>query len=171
MKRNVIETIMGGVVIFVALSFVYTIYQSRSMSSVGDGYSIFAKFDDITGVSNGSDVRMGGVKVGVVGDVSLDTETYQAVLSMMVSENISIPEDSVASVVSDGLLGGKFVSLEAGGGEAMLGDGDSIEFTQSAVSLEQMIGKFVFSGGGVDGEEEASSESAAGGDDIDISLP
>lgn len=150
MSRNVIETVMGAVVLVIAGSFLITAYQGRSLSKVNNGYHVKAKFENATGVSVGSDVRMGGVKIGIVDGIDLDTERYQAVVTMSVRANIPLPLDSTAAIVGDGLLGSKFVALEPGAEEETLKDGGEIEFTQSSVSLEEMIGKFVFSGGGVD---------------------
>jgi len=166
MKRNVIETIMGAVVIIIAAGFVYTTAKSRNMNSVADGYQISALFDNISGITAGSDVRMGGVKVGTVNFVELDTKSYRAKMAMTLQKDIPLPSDSSASIIGDGLLGGKFVSLEAGGADELVVAGGSLEFTQSSVSLEQLIGKFVFSGGGVDDSAEAAED-----DDVELSLP
>lgn len=168
MKRNVIETIMGAVVIIIAAGFLYTTAKTRNMSNVSDGYTVSALFDNVSGITSGSDVRMGGVKVGTVDNIELDTTSYRAKMGMTLQKSVPIPSDSSASIIGDGLLGGKFVSLEAGGSEEMVAEGGSLEFTQSSVSLEQLIGKFVFSGGGVD---DAKSDTSSDDDDIELSLP
>lgn len=149
MKRNMLETILGAVVLLVAGFFVVTAYQGGEVE-VEDGYTVSAKFDNITGISVGSDVRIGGIKVGVVTGLDLDEETYLAQANFNIRHTTKLPEDSTASVVSSGLLGGKFVQLAPGAMDEMLADGGQIEFTQSSVSLEELIGKYVFSGGGVD---------------------
>jgi phospholipid/cholesterol/gamma-HCH transport system substrate-binding protein len=157
MGRNLIETVMGAVVLMVAAGFLIFAYQSSSMKPVV-GYTVNAKFDTVAGLALGSDVRVGGIKVGVVSDLQLDPKTYQAVVTLQVSEKTQIPSDSTAAVVGDGLLGSKYIKIEAGGDDAMLKEGGTIEFTQSSVNLEDLIGKMVFSGGGVD-------KSKAGGDE------
>jgi phospholipid/cholesterol/gamma-HCH transport system substrate-binding protein len=164
MANNAIETVMGAVVLAVAGGFLYFAYNSSSVKSV-DGYKVNADFTNITGIGLGSDVRIGGIKVGVVERLSLDPQSYQAVARMRIDDNVKLPKDSSASVQSAGLLGDKFVAIEPGGDENNLKDGDTIQFTQSSVSLEEMIGKFVFSGGGVDGgdsSDAAKSEPSLG---------
>lgn len=149
MQKNVIETITGAVVL--ATAAIFLVYASEhSQINVDDGYKLNAHFSNATGLATGSDVRVGGVKIGVVSGMSLDPETYQAVVMMEIKPEIKIPADSSAAIASSGLLGDKFVALEPGGDEKMLEPGGKIEFTQSSVSLEEMIGKFMFSGGGVD---------------------
>ncbi len=162
MANNAIETVMGAVVLAVAGGFLYFAYSNSSVKSV-DGYSVKADFTNITGIGIGSDVRVGGIKVGVVEQLALDPKTFAAVAKMRIDKTIELPKDTSAAVQSAGLLGDKFVSLEPGGDENNLKDGDAITITQSSVSLEEMIGKFVFSGGGVSGGDD---EAGAGTDSI-----
>ncbi len=153
MQKNIVETLIGAVVLFVAVFFLLFAYKSSTIST-GDGYAITAKFNNASGVSLGSDVRIGGIKVGVVSDLGLDKDTYQALVTMQIRKATLLPKDSSASIVGDGLLGGKYVQLTPGGDETMLEAGSVINYTQSAVNLEEMIGKFMFSGGGVDKKVE-----------------
>lgn len=159
MQKNVLETLMGAVVLIVAGTFLAFAYQG-SQIHVEEGYTISAKFTNATGISLGSDVRIGGIKVGVVSSLSLDPKTYDAIVAMQVSNNTRLPRDSSASIVSSGLLGDKYIQLSPGGDEAMLKDGGHIDFTQSSVNLEEMIGKFMFSGGGVDKKTGAEPATA-----------
>lgn len=152
MANNAIETVMGAVVLAVTGGFLYFAYSNSSVKSV-EGYQVKADFANITGIGIGSDVRIGGIKVGVVEKLMLDPKTYQAVASLRIDKNIALPKDSSAAVQSVGLLGDKFVAVEPGGDDANLKDGDAITITQSSVSLEELIGKFVFSGGGVNGDD------------------
>jgi len=149
MQKNIIETIMGAVVLAVAGIFLSFAYQG-SQIKVEDGYKISSKFSDASGIALGSDVRIGGIKVGVVSDMSLDAETYQAVVFIQIRNATKLPKDSSAAIVSSGLLGGKYIQITPGGDDKMLEQGGEIQFTQSAVNIEELIGKFVFSGGGVD---------------------
>lgn len=149
MQKNIVETLMGAVVLIVAAAFLFFAYQ-KSGVSVENGYKISAKFDNASGVALGSDVRVGGIKVGVVSDLGLDPETYQAVVTMQIRNSTKLPRDSSAAITGDGLLGGKYLQIVPGGDEAMLTAGGMIAYTQSAINLEEMIGKFVFSGGGAD---------------------
>ena len=155
MQRNVLETVMGAVVLCIAVGFVALAYQGRGTQTDVGAYALSAAFADASGVSVGTDIRISGVKVGVVSAMSLNSESYQAEVSMQIAPNIQLPTDSSASVVGDGLLGSKYIALTPGADEDMLAAGDVILYTQSAVSLEQLIGKLVFSGGGLD-ENSAS---------------
>jgi phospholipid/cholesterol/gamma-HCH transport system substrate-binding protein len=159
MQKNILETIMGAVVLIVAGFFLVFAYNGSHVG-VAEGYQVKARFDNASGVSLGSDVRIGGVKVGVVSDMGLDPKTYQALVSMQIREDTKLPKDSSAAIVGDGLLGGKFIQISPGGDDAMMAQGDVIGFTQSAVNLEELIGKFVFSGGGVDKKDEKSASPA-----------
>jgi phospholipid/cholesterol/gamma-HCH transport system substrate-binding protein len=147
--RNMIETVMGAVVLLIAAAFFIFAYQKSGKGSI-DGYVVNAKFADASGIDAGSDVRIGGIKIGVVEGLELDTKFYEALLDLRIDEHVKLPADSSAAIVSSGLLGSKFVSIEPGGDENMLESGGTIKFTQSSISLEELIGKFVFSGGGVD---------------------
>jgi len=149
MANNAIETVMGAVVLVVAGGFLYFAYSNSSVKKI-DGYSVTASFSNISGIAAGSDVRVGGIKVGVVEAMMLDPKSYRAVAKLRVADDIKLPKDSSAAVRSSGLLGDKFIAVDPGGDEANLVDGDKITYTQPSVSLEEMIGKFVFSGGGVD---------------------
>src|SRR3546814_1831500 len=100
-----------------------------------------AKFDRIDGIEAGSDVRMSGIKIGTVTRQELDPESYLAVVHMEVDPRVKLPDDSSAEITSAGLLGSRYLALVPGGSERMLPPGGQIRFTQSAVSLEQLIGK------------------------------
>ncbi len=160
MQKNIIETLMGAVVLVIAAGFLMFAYQGRSVK-VEDGYSVKANFGNISGISLGSDVRVGGIKVGVVSDMVLDTNTYEAVVTMQIRRTTKLPKDSSAAVASAGLLGEKFVQLTPGSDDKMLAEGGKIEFTQSSVNLEELIGKFMFSSGGVDKKKDEKSEASA----------
>jgi phospholipid/cholesterol/gamma-HCH transport system substrate-binding protein len=149
MGRSLFETIMGALVLVVAAGFMMFAYQASNLKPV-EGYALNAKFDTVAGVGLGSDVRIGGIKVGVISNMVLDPDTYKAVITFQIMRNTRIPADSSAAVVSDGLLGSKYVKIEPGADDKMLANGETITYTQSAVNLEELIGKMVFSGGGVD---------------------
>ncbi len=149
MGGNLVETLVGAVVLAVAAVFVVFAVTRTDVGAVA-GYEVIAKFDRIDGLSVGADVRVSGIKVGTVIDQRLDLETYLAVVRMSIDPAVLIPTDSSAAIVSDGLLGGKFMSVTVGGEEEMLEPGDEIRYTQASISIEQLIGKFVF--GGADSE-------------------
>jgi phospholipid/cholesterol/gamma-HCH transport system substrate-binding protein len=143
MRANLIEVVMGAVVIVVAVLFISFAYSSSQLQPV-QGYGISAKFDRIDGIIRGSDVKMSGVKVGTITDITLDPETYLAIVTLTLNSNVHIPTDTSAEIVGDGLLGSKFLALVPGGDEQMIPEGGEIKHTQSSVSLEGLIGKFIY---------------------------
>lgn len=161
MSNNAIETVMGAVVLAVAGGFLYFAYQNSNVRPI-EGYTVTASFANISGIGGGSDVRIGGIKVGVVEKLDLDPKTYQAVATLRVEEHVKLPKDSSAAIQSSGLLGDKFVTIQPGGDETNLAEGGRITYTQSSVNLEEMIGKFVFSGGGAD-KEDAKGDAVSSG--------
>jgi len=144
MKTNLLEVAMGAVVLMVCAFFLIFAY-STSQWQPATGYEVLAKFDRIDGLLRGGDVRMSGVKVGTIKDIHLDPETYLAVVHLSVAPHVKLPKDSAAEIVSDGLLGGKYLSLVPGGDEDFIPIGGEIMHTQAAVSLESLIGQFIFS--------------------------
>lgn len=158
MANNAIETVMGAVVLAVAGGFLYFAYSHGNVKSV-EGYVVNASFTNINGIAPGSAVRIGGIKIGVVEALTLDPKSYRAQAVMRVENTVQLPKDSSAAVQSSGLLGEKFIAIEPGGEEENLADGGQITFTQPSVSIEEMIGKFVFSGGGVDKSQEKDTSS------------
>ncbi|MCF8480278.1 MAG: outer membrane lipid asymmetry maintenance protein MlaD [Rhodospirillum sp.] len=143
MGRNPIETIMGAVVLIVAALFLVFAYNTADLKPVA-GYPLQAIFLKVGGLETGSDVRINGVKVGSVTGQALDTTTYEAVVDMTVSSEIKIPEDSQVAIVSDGLLGGKYVRLEPGKSDTVLAAGGRLTRTQDFQSMEELVGEIIF---------------------------
>jgi phospholipid/cholesterol/gamma-HCH transport system substrate-binding protein len=158
MTRNLLETILGAVVLAVAIAFFYYAYQMNQEGGSA-GYDRVAQFDRIDGLENGADVRIGGIKVGSVMRQTLDPETYRAQVGFTVQDNVELPLDTSAAIMSDGLLGGKYLSLEPGGDIDMLAAGDEITLPQSSVRLEDLIGQLIYSGG-------SGGNDAEGGDPV-----
>ncbi|MCB2081231.1 MAG: outer membrane lipid asymmetry maintenance protein MlaD, partial [Rickettsiales bacterium] len=144
------------VVLVVAAGFLMLVYKLGNVQS-DNGYHVTAKFERVDGLVLGSDVRVSGLKVGSVTSLEIDPKTYQAVATFAIKDSISLPKDSTAEVVSEGLLGGKYVALVPGGDDTLLKEGDQIAFTQSSVNIEQLIGKFVF-GSAEDKPDHAASD-------------
>ncbi len=153
MRRNVIETVMGGVVLIVAAMFVGIAFQSGTVSAPA-GYQVIAEFDDASGLGPGSEVRMSGVKIGTVHSQELDPETYFAVVTLNISESIKLPSDTSARIIADGLLGSNFIALEPGGDEEMIPAGGEITFTQGSINVVDLLGRFIFSAAEVGGEKK-----------------
>ena len=143
MGRNIVETIVGALVLLVAGIFVFYAFAKSDRAGPG-GYEILARFDRIDGLKRGADVTVSGVKVGSVTGFELDRKTYQAVVRMMVSSSIGLPIDTNAKILSESLLGGMVVVLEPGGDNKMIQAGGEIDKTQGAVPLSELIAKFMF---------------------------
>jgi phospholipid/cholesterol/gamma-HCH transport system substrate-binding protein len=104
-----------------------------------------AKFQNVEGIASGSDVMIAGVKVGRVDSVSLDKKNFMAVAVLNIDSDIPLATDSQASVLTGGLLGSKYLSIIPGSDESLLKDGDQIKYTQSAINIESLIGRIVYS--------------------------
>ncbi len=145
-RRNAAELAAGGIVLLIALGFLVYAVVNTGRVQVG-GMTLTADFDNVGGLASGADVRIAGVKVGSVTATGIDPKTYQAKLTFTVASDIALSKDSSASIASGGLLGGGFLSLSPGGSETMLKSGQQVTITQSAVNLEDLLGKFIFNVG------------------------
>ena len=146
MRGNVVEALLGAVVLVVAGGFLLFAYSATDVAAVA-GYEVSAKFDRVDGLVVGGDVRLGGIKVGTIVGAELEPDTYLAVVRMNIDPSIKLPVDSAAEIISDGLLGSKYLALVPGSEEEVLEVGGEIRFTQSPVSLENLIGQLIFSQG------------------------
>ena len=143
MRRNAIETVMGAVVLLVAGVFVFFAYDMAQVKAV-EGYEVTALFYKIGGLNEGSDVRISGIKVGTVIDHELDPESYDARVRMTITREVKLPVDTVASIASEGLLGGKYVRLEPGTDKSYIKHGGTITKTKDFRSLEDQVGEIIF---------------------------
>ncbi|MCE3232531.1 MAG: mlaD [Rickettsiaceae bacterium] len=144
MGRSVVETLMGAVVLLVAATFVFISYKSGNISPAANGYTVKAKFREIGSLSVGSDVRVGGIKIGTISGQSLDPKNYMAIIELNIKSDVKLPKDSSAAVVGDGLMGGKYIAIQPGGEEEFIEANGEIKYTQDAISIEELIGKFAF---------------------------
>jgi len=158
MGRNLVETLLGAVVLVVAGLFVVFAYSTTNVRPVR-GYEVIAKFERIDGLTTGSDVKLSGIKVGTIVEQKLEPETYLAVVRMSIESSIKLPTDTVAQVVSEGLLGGNFIALVPGGADKMIPAGGEIKFTQAPVNIVQLLGKFIFGAG----ESKTEGQGQSGG--------
>jgi phospholipid/cholesterol/gamma-HCH transport system substrate-binding protein len=143
MGRSLVETVLGAVVLVVAVVFVFYAYDASNIRAV-DGYEVSAKFYGVDGLTGGSDVRVSGVKVGTVTNLKIDFDAYQAVVTMSITPDLKLATDTRASVTGEGLLGGKYIMLEPGSGKEMIADGGEITDTKDVVSVEVLLGKAIF---------------------------
>jgi phospholipid/cholesterol/gamma-HCH transport system substrate-binding protein len=141
---------------FAALLFLTTQLPANGLKLTGSkkGYTVSASFENVGDLKNGSPVTMAGVRIGVVQLIRFDPKDYKAVVTMHVDPQYDqIPDDSFASIQTQGLLGGKYVGISPGGAETYLKNGSRIEQTQSAIVLESLINKF-FAGYATRGEDK-----------------
>ena len=148
MKSSTLETLVGAVIIAVAVAFFTFAYNATGKSSAGGGYHISAEFDNVDGVSVGSDVRVAGIKVGTVIGQGLNPKSYQARLDMEIQNNIELSDDTSAKITAEGLLGSKFVALEPGGSETKIAEGGVLSYTQGAIDIWSIISQAMFSKSG-----------------------
>lgn len=148
MEKSKIELAVG---VFVAAGVAALFMLSMKVSNLSafssdDGYQINANFENVGGLKVRSPVMMAGVRIGEVSHIGLNTETYEAdVVLTLGSDFDKLPRDTSASIFTAGLLGEQYVSLEAGGDDVTLKDGDKIQISQSAMVLEKVLGQFIFS--------------------------
>lgn len=143
MGRNLIETIMGAVVLAVAAFFLVFAYTHANIKKI-DGYEVSATFASVGGLDTGADVKINGIKVGTVLSQSLDPASYDAVVKLSIAHGIKLPDDTVASVSSEGLLGGKFIKLTPGKSPTMIAVGGSLGPSKNFKSIEEMVGQLIF---------------------------
>ena len=143
MKRSVIETFVGFIVLIGAIGFTFFSWSIVGMQNKGN--FVFAEFSDIGGLKIGDDVKISGIKIGQVSSSSLDPETYMALVELNFQENILLPDDSIARISSSSLLGGNYIELLPGASETFLKSDDIIYNTRDSVSLTDLLGKAIFS--------------------------
>lgn len=161
MQRNAIEPILGALVLVAAVAFLVFAYNKAGQRTFS-GYPMTARFSSIDGLQTGSDVKIAGVKVGQVTGITIDPNTYLAMVKLMISPEIKVPVDSVASITTEGLLGGKYVGLTPGSSDDMMKPGALISHTEASVSLENLIGQFMYSSGGSSKTGDAGGAAAGG---------
>ena len=163
MNRNLLETVLGAVVIVVAVIFLVFAYHSAEIRSVA-GYPVTAKFDHIDGVREGADVRISGIKVGSIVGTSLDPKTFQAVVKLTIDNSIKLPVDTIATITQNGLLGDQYMSLVPGASDKQLAAGGELYNTQSAPNLMSLFGQAVFSMTSGNKPADGASQSASPSD-------
>lgn len=145
MNRNIIETITGMVVLLAAGWFVFLLYNKTGKLDINDNYyNVTARFNSVEGLFEGSEIRASGIKIGIVKKLTYDPENFQAVAVLSLEKTVKLPKDTAVKIVSDGLLGSKFITIEPGNDQDFLQENDNIRFAQSSVNLESLIGKMMF---------------------------
>ncbi len=144
MRQHSIEVLVGA---FVVIGIVAMAYIAVSFGNIGildkNTYTLHAQFDSTAGLRSGARIEIAGVSIGTVGKITL--KDYLSSVELKINKNVKIPEDSIAAVRTNGLIGEKVIKIVPGGSEEYLEDGDTIEDTESSVSLEELISKYIFS--------------------------
>lgn len=148
MAGNVVETLIGAVVIAVAAVFLGFAYTTAHVGGSMAGYQLNARFASVDGLNVGADVRLSGIKIGTVTSQRLDPQSFSAIVTMTIANDIKLPEDTAAKVAASGLLGANYLALEPGGSEKDLAPGGEIKHTQGSVNLMDLIGQAVFGAAG-----------------------
>jgi phospholipid/cholesterol/gamma-HCH transport system substrate-binding protein len=146
MGRRGIESLVGVFVLLGIVAIFYLALKAANLASfnTGETYTLVARFDNIGGLKVRAPVRSAGVTIGRVASITLDTKTYQGLVTLEIQKSIEFPVDTSAKILTAGLLGDQYIGLEPGGDDKMLKPGDTIKMTQSAVVLENLIGQFLY---------------------------
>lgn len=147
MKQDYIETIIGFIVIAITIFFLSFAFKTGHQSKNGNSYSLNATFQNAEGIVPGSDIMLAGIKVGSVEKLTLDKNSFSAILTMRINNDIKLPQDTSAGVTTSGFLGSKFIALNPGAADEELKNGDQIKYTQSSINIEALLGKFMYSFG------------------------
>ncbi|MDT8399679.1 MAG: outer membrane lipid asymmetry maintenance protein MlaD [Pseudomonadales bacterium] len=148
MKKLNIELITG---VFVLLGVVCFTWLAVSVGGVNfgkpPGYTLSARFTSISGLRQGAVVEGAGVRIGTVSAISFDPESFEALVELRINAGVPIQEDAIAAIRTQGIIGEKYVKIVPGGFEELLTDGMEIHDTESAVSLEELVSKYMFDSG------------------------
>lgn len=161
-KAGMFETVIGAIVLAVAALFMIYAYGASGNAIAEGAYRVNAVFGRVDGITVGADVTIAGVKVGTVASDSLDPKTYEARLGLSIARDVALPEDSIAKIVSDGLLGSAHVSIEPGASDVMLAEGDTITQTQGSVDLLALAVKAFTTKSSTSGDDQPEQTAAPG---------
>lgn len=147
MQRNYIEAFIGFCVVILTIGLLWVFFNKNAFKATNSNLiSVTAYFQTVAGISKGTDVKLGGVKVGRVLDIQLDPETLTPLLTIGLEKSYAIPSDSSFAVKSEGIMGGKFVSVEVGPGQTPIAEGQTFYNNQSSLDLESVVSQVVFGG-------------------------
>ena len=146
MERTTLDLWVG---IFVVAGIAALVMLAMKVGNLGtynmsESYQVHAYFSNIGGLKSKASVKSAGVLVGRVTGISLDTERYEANVVISLDKRYQFPKDTFANILTSGLLGEQYIGLVPGGDSEMLHNGEQIKLTQSAVVLEDLIGKFIY---------------------------
>jgi phospholipid/cholesterol/gamma-HCH transport system substrate-binding protein len=158
MGNSRIVEIWVGVFVAVGLAALFMLAMQvsnlREFKETDQGYRLLARFQNVGTLKVRAPVKIAGVLVGRVADIRLDNDRYEAVVELRIDPHYRLPDDTIASIYTSGLLGEQYIALEPGGSPDYLKDGDTIEISQSALVLEELIGKFLVKSSEKSGSDE-----------------
>ncbi|PIP44564.1 MAG: outer membrane lipid asymmetry maintenance protein MlaD [Deltaproteobacteria bacterium CG23_combo_of_CG06-09_8_20_14_all_60_8] len=145
MKKIGLEFIVGLFMIVGFLAFVYVSLQFGEFSvfAMKKNYSVFADFDSVSGLKTGAVIEVAGVPVGKVAAIGLG-ESSRARVTLQIGRDVTITEDAIASIKTQGIIGDKYMKIQQGGSADMLRPGGVLSETESAVDLEELVSKYIF---------------------------
>ena len=145
MKKINIELVTGIFVIIGIAAFTWlAVAVAGTTFSQPPSYNLIARFTSISGLREGAVVEGAGVRIGTVADIDFDPDNFEAVVTLRIREEVPVQEDAIASVRTQGLIGEKFITISPGGFPELLDDGDEIIETESAISLEELVSRYIF---------------------------
>ncbi|MCG6898876.1 MAG: outer membrane lipid asymmetry maintenance protein MlaD [Gammaproteobacteria bacterium] len=145
MKKLNLEMIVGMFLLAGFISFSWLAVKMGDINPFAEEtYPVTARFTSISGLKEGSAIELAGVIVGKVSNIELDTGDYEAVVHLDIDKRVELQDDTIASIRTAGIIGDKFIKLTPGGSEIILGAGDEIEETEPAISLEELVSKYIF---------------------------
>jgi phospholipid/cholesterol/gamma-HCH transport system substrate-binding protein len=158
MSRTTLDLWVGAFVVagIAAILFLALKVGNLGAFDASQAYQLKAEFDNIGGLKVRAPVKSAGVVVGRVADIRFDNVTYEALVTLNITDRYKFPKDSSAAIMTSGLLGEQYIALEAGGDPKMLSNGDKIKLTQGAVILENLIGQFLYGKAGEGAQDKPS---------------
>jgi len=145
MKKTNLEIIVGSFLLAGFISFSWLAVKMGDIDPfANETYPVTARFTSISGLKEGSTIELAGVVVGKVSQIELDAGEYEAVVHLNIDKVVELTDDSIASIRTSGIIGDKFIKLTPGGSDILLEAGDEIDETESAISLEELVSKYIF---------------------------
>ncbi len=145
MKKTSLEIVVGAFLLAGFISFSWLAVKMGDINPFqNETYPVTARFTSISGLKEGSTIELAGVVVGKVSQIELDAGDYEAVVHLNIDKTIELTDDSIASIRTSGIIGDKFIKLTPGGSDIMLEAGDEIDETESSISIEELVSKYIF---------------------------
>ena len=145
MKKTNLEIIVGSFLLAGFISFSWLAVKMGDIDPfANETYPLTARFTSISGLKEGTTIELAGVVVGKVSKIELDAGEYEAVVHLNIDKTVELTDDSIASIRTSGIIGDKFIKLTPGGSEIFLEAGDEIDETESSISLEELVSKYIF---------------------------